>query len=268
MNKKTVLAFIVALLVVVLAYFGYQSVNGGASKADGSVTTDKKVLRVATTGVSFPGSYKDGEELTGFDVEVAKAVADKIGYDIDFTTTSFDGLFGLLTSGKVDVVASSIAITDERKETYDFSTPYATFEYGIVVKKSSDLKSVTEFGGKTAAATVGSNQIKVLNRFDPSIQIQTFDDREAALSGVINGQVDGYSNSKTILSAVIDQKDLDLKVLEGDLGEENIAIAFNKGKDEELQKEVAIALEELQEDGTIAELSKKFFSGIDASYKG
>ena len=61
-----------------------------------------------------------------------KAVADKMGYRVDFTTTSFDGLFGLLTSHKVDAVASYVTITDKRKEAYDFSTPYATFQYGVV----------------------------------------------------------------------------------------------------------------------------------------
>lgn len=267
MKKKSLIAVIVVAIITIISYFGYQTINGGKEKADTSATTETKVLRVATTGVSFPGSYKDGEELTGFDVEVARAVAKKIGYDIKFTTTSFDGLFGLLTSGKVDVVASSIAITDERKETYDFSSPYATFEYGVVVHKDSTLSNVDELGGKTVAATVGSNQIKVLNNFDPTINIQTFDDREAALTGVINGQADGYSNAKTILSAIIEQKGLDLKVLDGNLGQENIAIAFNKGKDIDFQESVNKALSELISDGTISKLSEKFFSGIDASAK-
>ncbi|MGT2907083.1 transporter substrate-binding domain-containing protein [Streptococcus dentiloxodontae] len=266
MKKKTLFGLIVLVALVIVAYFGYQSVSG--NKASQSGSSDKKVLRVATTGVSFPGSYKDDNgNLTGFDVEVAKAVADKIGYDIEFTTTSFDGLFGLLTSGKADAVASSIAITDERKQSYDFSSPYATFKYGVVVQSSSDLTNINELSGKTLAATVGSNQINVINNYDPSITIQTFDDREAALTGVVNGQVDGYSNAKTILAAIIKQKNLDLKILDGELGEENIAIAFNKGQNEDLRKKVDKALAELQADGTIKKLSEKFFSGIDASYK-
>lgn len=269
MRKKSIIG-IVTVIIVVIAYFGYQTASGGnSSSSKSSSSSDAPVLKVATTGVSFPGSYKDDDgNLTGFDVEVIKAVADKIGYDVDFTTTSFDGLFGLLTSHKVDVIASSIAITDEREETYDFSTPYATFQYGIVTKSDSDLTSVDDLDNATIAATVGSNQINVLQNFNSTIQIQTYDDREAALSAVTNGQVDGYSNAKTILSAIIDQKGLDLKILDGEIEEENIAIAFNKGEDEELQEKVNDALAELQEDGTIAELSEKFFSGIDASYQG
>lgn len=92
-----------------------------------------------------------------------KAVADKMGYRVDFTTTSFDGLFGLLTSHKVDAVASSVAITDKRKEAYDFSTPYAAFQYGVVTQLDSHLKSVDDLSNTTIAATVGSNQITALS---------------------------------------------------------------------------------------------------------
>ncbi|MCO4510646.1 glutamine ABC transporter, glutamine-binding protein/permease protein [Streptococcus infantarius subsp. infantarius] len=268
MRKKSIIGIIVVIIVAVITYFGYQTASGGNSSSKSSSSSDTPVLKVATTGVSFPGSYKDDDgKLTGFDVEVIKAVADKIGYDVDFTTTSFDGLFGLLTSHKVDVVASSIAITDEREKTYDFSTPYATFQYGVVTKSDSDLTSVDDLDNATIAATVGSNQIKVLQNFNSTIQIQTYDDREAALSAVTNGQVDGYSNAKAILSAIIDQKGLDLKIPDGEIGEESIAIAFNKGEDEELREKVDDALAELQKDGTISALSKKFFSGIDASYQ-
>lgn len=269
MKKKSIFAIVGIIFIAVIAYFGYQTASGSkTTQTVSKSSSNEKVLRVATTGVSFPGSYKDSNgDLTGFDVEIARAVGKKIGYKVEFITTSFDGLFGLLQSGKVDAVASSIAITDERQKSYDFTTPYATFQYGVVVKKESSLTNINELGGHTLAATVGSNQIKVVNAYDPYIQIQTFDDREAALTGVTNGQVDGYSNSKTILSAIIKQKNLDLKILDGELGQENIAIAFNKGKNKDLREKADKSVEELIKDGTVSKLSKKYFSGIDATYK-
>ena len=269
MKKKSIFAIVGIIFIAVIAYFGYQTASGSkTTQTVSKSSSNEKVLRVATTGVSFPGSYKDSNgDLTGFDVEIARAVGKKIGYKVEFITTSFDGLFGLLQSGKVDAVASSIAITDERQKSYDFTTPYATFQYGVVVKKDSSLTNINELGGHTLAATVGSNQIKVVNAYDPSIQIQTFDDREAALTGVTNGQVDGYSNSKTILSAIIKQKNLDLKILDGELGQENIAIAFNKGKNKDLREKADKSVEELIKDGTVSKLSKKYFSGIDALIK-
>ena len=87
------------------------------------------------------------------------------------------------------------------------------------------------------------------------------------MTGVTNGQVDGYSNSKTILSAIIKQKNLDLKILDGELGQENIAIAFNKGKNKDLREKADKSVEELIKDGTVSKLSKKYFSDIDATYK-
>ncbi|MGT2929804.1 transporter substrate-binding domain-containing protein [Streptococcus dentasini] len=263
MKKKTFLTLASLIILVVIAIVGYQSYTKQHTAHSG----DDKTLRIATTGVSFPGSYKDGSKLTGFDVEVARAVGKKIGYKVKFTTTSFDGLFGLLTSDKVDAIASSVAITNERKQTYDFSTPYATFKYGIAVQKDAAYTNVEELQGKTIGATVGSNQINVVKEhFKDDVTIQTFDDREAVLQGLLKGQVDGYANAQTILSAVIQQKNLDLKVLDGDLGQENIALTFAKGKNKDLRKKVNAALADLEKDGTIARLSKKYFSGIDASY--
>ena len=181
MKKKSIFAIVGIIFIAVIAYFGYQTASGSkTTQTVSKSSSNEKVLRVATTGVSFPGSYKDSNgDLTGFDVEIARAVGKKIGYKVEFITTSFDGLFGLLQSG----------------------------------------------------------------------------------------QVDGYSNSKTILSAIIKQKNLDLKILDGELGQENIAIAFNKGKNKDLREKADKSVEELIKDGTVSKLSKKYFSDIDATYK-
>ena len=137
MKKKSIFAIVGIIFIAVIAYFGYQTASGSkTTQTVSKSSSNEKVLRVATTGVSFPGSYKDSNgDLTGFDVEIARAVGKKIGYKVEFITTSFDGLFGLLQSGKVDAVASSIAITDERQKSYDFTTPYAPSNMVLSLKK-------------------------------------------------------------------------------------------------------------------------------------
>lgn len=254
---KRIIGYLAILFTAVLILSGC---------ANSSASNKSKTIEVATTGVSFPGSYKENNQLKGFDVDVAKAAAKKIGYKVKFKTTSFDGLFGQLTSGKVDAIASNITVTPERKRQFYFSDPYGYFNSSVTVSKKSPLTSLNQLKNKTIAATVGSVQIQQLKKLGFPVKVKTYDDREGALNAVINRQTNGYSNARAILASVIDQKKLPLKILKGDFAPEKIAITFNKdSQGKQLQKKFNKAIKELQKDGTISKLSKKYFSGIDVS---
>lgn len=258
MKKKRLLVYLTLLLAVAFVLTGCGS----------QASSKNKMIRIVTTGVSFPGSYKENNQLKGFDVDVAKAAAKKIGYKVKFKTTSFDGLFGQLQSGKVDAIASNITVTPERQRQFYFSKPYGYFKSTVAVSKKSPIKTLKQLKNKTIAATVGSIQIQLLKKLSFPTKTKTYDDREGALNAVINRQTDGYSNSRAILAAVIDQKKLPLKLVKGDFDSEGIAITFNKdSQGKQLQKKFNKAIDELQRDGTIAKLSKKYFSGIDVSHK-
>lgn len=258
MKQKKGLSYLVLLLALIF-------VLAGCSKAAGS---QKKTIRIVTTGVSFPGSYKKDNQLQGFDVDVAKAAAKKIGYQVEFKTTSFDGLFGQLQSNKVDAVASNITITPERQQQFYFSKPYGYFKSAVVVSKQSSLTALQQLKNKTIAATVGSIQIQQLKKLSFPTNVKTYDDREGALNAVINQQTVGYSNARAILAALIKQKKLPLKILKGDFAPERIALTFNKNSQgKKLQKKFNQALGELQKDGMLARLSKKYFSGVDVSHE-
>lgn len=254
-------------LVALVACLGLVVTLTGCSSS-GNKATKTKTIKIATTGVSFPGSYKKNGKLTGFDVAVARAAAKELGYKVEFKTTSFDGLFGQLSSGKVDAIASNITITPERQKQYYLSNPYGYFKMGIAVSKKSTLTSVNQLSGKTIAATVGSNQIDQLKTFNKSIKTRTFDDREQALNAAANQQTDGYGNAKAILASDIHQKNLNLKILKGSFAESNIAFTFahtSTGKKQ--QKQFNKAIKKLQKNGTLSKLSKKFFDGVDVSQK-
>ncbi len=258
MKKHHILGYFA--LIFSISFF----LAGCSSSAD---KQDSKTIKFVTTGVSFPGSYKENGHLKGFDVDVAKAAAKKIGYKVTFKTTSFDGLFGQLTSGKVDAIASNITVTPERQRQFYFSKPYGYFRSAVAVSKKSSLTNLNQVKHKTVAATVGSIQVQKLKQLDLSIKTKTYDDREGALNAVINGQTVGYSNARAILAAVIAQKKLPLKILSGDFDSEHIAITFNKDSNgKKLQKKLNRAIDDLERDGTIAKLSKKYFSGVDVSH--
>ncbi|MCW2817991.1 MAG: transporter substrate-binding protein, partial [Marmoricola sp.] len=116
--------------------------------ADGS----GRVVRVGTEGTYPPFSYRDPrtQQLTGYDLEVVKAVAKEAGWRLKFVTSTFDAIFPALDSGRIDVVANQVTINPERKARYAFSTPY-TFSRGVIVvaKDSKGISSLADLKGRT-----------------------------------------------------------------------------------------------------------------------
>ncbi len=160
------------LAVAALGLAGCASGDAGTGSADGTSGTPaaatslsdvkaKGELVIGTEGTYSPFSFHEGSgsgALTGYDVEVATAVADKLGVKPVFEETQFDGIFAGLEAGRWDVIANQISITDERKTVYDFSEPY-TVSPGVIIVKGSDsgISSFADLAGKTTAQSLTSN---------------------------------------------------------------------------------------------------------------
>ena len=118
------------------------------------------VLRVGTEGVYSPFSYHDPAtgQLVGYDVDVARAVAGKLGVNIEFVETPWDSIFAALEANRFDVVANEVTINAERKQKYDLSEPYSVGE-GVIVTRADDnsVKSLDDLKGKVAAESATSN---------------------------------------------------------------------------------------------------------------
>jgi ABC-type amino acid transport substrate-binding protein len=118
------------------------------------------VLRVGTEGVYSPFSYHDPAtgQLVGYDVDVARAVADKLGVKVEFVETPWDAIFAALEANRFDVVANEVTINAERKQKYDLSEPYSVGE-GVIVTRADDnsVKSLDDIQGKVAGETATSN---------------------------------------------------------------------------------------------------------------
>ena len=232
--------------------------NGDSSTEGGS---EDKVLKVGATGQSYPFAYKEGDTLQGFDVEVIEHVADKIGYDVDWTLMEFSGVMGQLQAGKLDTVANQVAVTEERKELYDFSDTYSYAGTQIVVAEdNNEIKGLDDLAGKEVAAVLGSNHAKNLESKDPDgeINIRTYETQEGTLNDVALGRVDAYVNGRSVLLAQLELNDLPLKLVGDPIVYEEVGFPFSKD-DTELREEVNQALDELREDGTLTELSEKYF---------
>ena len=264
--KKTYLTLITLLMVSLLvAACG----NSGGNGTSGS--GDNKVLRVGATGQSYPNSYKDGDKLVGFDVEVIEAVAERLGYTTQWVNTDFSGLMGQLETGKIDTIANAVALTEERQEKFDFSDPYSYVGVSIVTHTdNTDINTLEDLKGKTVSGVLGSQNVKNLQNYDANseINVRTYENRDGAQNDALNKRVDGYVNSRNSLLAEIEKNDLPLKFVGDPFHYESVAFPFVKNeKNAELVVQINEALAALQEEGVLTELSEKYFAGEDVTQK-
>ena len=232
---------------------------------DSSKIVSPKILKIGSTGQSYPNGFKQNGKLVGFDVETTEAIAKELGYTIEWTTAEFSGLMGQLDSGRLDTVANAVAVTEARK-TYSY--------YGsqlVAHQDNSTINILDDFKGKTISGVLGSNHLKNLQKRFPNneVNVKTYETRDGAMYDLVYKRVDGYINSKPILLAEIKRGNLPFKLVGEPLVIEEVAFPFAKNeKGEELRKEFNQAIKKLKERGKLKELSIKYYGeDITASDK-
>lgn len=253
-------------LLVLLALLGGLLAIGAPSYADDSSPT---VVRVGTEGVYPPFSYRDPDtnELTGFDIEVMKAIGEEAGWDLQFVEAPFDSLFPALDSKRIDVIANQVTITGERRARYLFSTPY-TYSHGVIVtaKDTDDITSLADLKGRTAAQTASSNWAQVAK--DAGAKIEYVQDFGPGVQLVEQGRADAIVNDNIAVLDYLATSGNDRVKIAGDAGNDVLeqALAFRKS-DPQLQQEADAAIKKLTDDGTLAKISDKYF-GADVTVPG
>lgn len=275
--KKLSLVFM-GVLVGALSLTGCSSSppSGGSdtsvkeeSSDKGEQTTWEKIqaqgyITFATEGTYSPYSYHDdNDKLVGYDVEIAEAIADKIGVEAKFTETKWDGIVAGLDAKKYDVIANQVSITDERKEKYLFSVPY-TYAYGVVVvnKDNDSIKSFEDLDGAQVSLTTTSNWAELSESYGATI-VPTNGFSES-IQLVLQNRADATVNDNvTYLDYIKQQPDANVKVAATSEEATESALLVRR-EDVDLQEKLNSALEELLEDGTITSISEKYF-GEDIS---
>ena len=264
MNKKRVHIMVVMLLMLtsILTFFSWKVAN-----AD-----QENKIRVAMSGTYYPFTFLNGNEVEGFDVDVWKEIGKRLNREVDFTTASFSGLFGLLDSGKVETISNQITVTPEREEKYYFAEPYVYSGAQIIVAEGNpkQIYEYEDLKGKTVGVDLGSNYEQIVKAKDQNdeINVVTYQSTDAAFNDLLIGRIDGVVIDKISALVTINEKGLALE-LTGDPIEE-IANAFPFKKTEEnkaLVQEVNKALEDMREDGTFAQISEKWLNA-DVTSKG
>lgn len=229
---------------------------------------EEGTLTIGTEGTYQPFSYHaDGGtgDLTGYDVDVITAVAEKLGVEPQFEETQWDAMFAGLDGGRFDVIANQVSINDERSAKYDFSEPYSVSP-GVVVVPTADtsITSLDSLSGKTTAQSLSSNWYELAQ--DSGAQVEGVEGWAQAVALVEQGRVDATINDRlTWLDWAKNYPDqasgLKVAVTTDDTSES--AFTFPKGSDT-LVAAVDDALDELRADGTLASISERYF-GADVS---
>lgn len=259
------------MIAVMLAVFMLASVLTMAVSAKGSddlleTIQERGTIIVGLEGDWAPWSYVDeNDELTGYDVEVAKAIADKLGVEIQIVPGEWDGLFAGMDAGRYDMVVNGVEVTEERADKYDFSTPYAYIRTALIVKGDNDsIKTFEDLKGKKTANSIASTYMNLAESYGATCYgVSTLDE---TLTMVLQGRVDATLNAIVSFTDYMAQHpDSNLKVVATTEEASNVAIPMRKGDETaSLREAVNKAIDELHEDGTLSELSTRFF-GEDIS---
>nr|WP_198344236.1 ABC transporter permease subunit [Mycobacterium dioxanotrophicus] len=216
------------------------------------------VLRVGTEGVYSPFSYHDPTtgQLTGYDVDVARAVAEKIGVKVEFVETPWDSIFAALEANRFDVVANEVTITPERQAKYDLSEPYSVGE-GVIVTRADNhsINSLADLKGKVAAENATSNWSDVARK--AGARVETVEGFTQAIALLNQGRVDVVVNDSIAVYAYLAETNDKSVRIAGTVGEKSEQ-GFAARKDSGLLPELNKALDELRADGTLASISQKY----------
>ena len=243
---------------------GSASGSSSASAASGTTT-----ITIGTEGTYAPYSYLDDDNnLTGFDVEVARAIGEKLdNYEFEFQTIEWSSMFASLDADKIQTVSNQVALNDERKEKYLFEdTPYSYSVEAIAFKAGrTDIKTIEDLHGKTVIGGTTSANTTWLENYnaehgDPITISYGDGDISKMLQEILNDRVDATINSPVSIQRAVDEQGLDIDyVIFTDIDPEPIYFPFaDTDAGAELRDAVEGALQELLDDGTVAELSEKF----------
>lgn len=235
-----------------------------------SKVEEAKTLVVATSGTLYPSSYyNDENELVGYDVDVAKEVAKRLGVEITFKEYNVDGQVSSLTRGEADFAANDFGLTDERAEKFSLSTPIKYSFDSMIVRKSDDsgIASLEDLDGKKAAGEPNTSYMRLAESY--GAELVTYDNatNDQYLTDVANGRTDVILNDYYLQKmAVAALPDIPVKILEDVYFNPN-EMGFLFVKDHQaLQEKVDAVLAEMKEDGRLKELAETYFQ-TDISVK-
>ena len=251
---------LVMVLVMATAVFSACGSKSSDSKSGGD---GKQVLSMATNAEFPPYEYVEGEDVVGIDVDIAQAIADKLGMELKVDNMNFDSIIPAITSGKDAIGVAGMTVTDERKKNVDFTDSYATGVQVVIVREDSKITDVKDLTTKGADNTIGVQLGTTGDIYCTSdIQdkgfgkVQQFNKGADAVQALVSGKIDCVVIDNQPAKEFV-KANKGLKILDTEYVTEDYAIAVAKDNTE-LKDKINGALNELKADGTIQKILDKY----------
>ena len=251
---KVVVVALLALILAVCPALADGEDQLAAIKAKGEIV-------VATEGAWAPWTYHDEQgNLVGFDVEVAKAIADKLGVTATFAETEWDGIFAGLDAGRYDIAANGVEVTDERVEKYNFTTPYGYIRTALIVRgDNDDITSFEDLAGKHTANSIASTYMTLAESYGATaVGVDTLDQ---TIQMVLSGRADATLNAEvSFYDYMAVHPDANIKVVALTDDASRVSIPVRKDeKSASLLEAINQEIAELDEEGELSRISEKYF---------
>lgn len=234
----------------------------GKENSESTNAPSEKVLLVGTDAVTPPFVYMDKGKIVGFDVDLISAILDEAGYKYKVDNVGWDPLFALVENGEVDIGITSITITDDRKQTYDFADPYFESKLMILAKEGTDIKNALNLKGKKVGvqnATTGQIALeKIVGENNPNIL--KYETLGVAFMALKNGDVEAVITDNTVANEYVKNNPNDKFVAISDdanFEPEYYGILFKKGNS--MSGEINKALKTVIDNGTYTKIYEKWF---------
>ena len=281
MKRRTFISLMSVMAAAgVLTLAGCSSNSGSSAAASGAASSAASTgaadqlaniqssgkLVIALEGAWQPWSFHDASDtLVGYDVEVSRAIAEKLGVEPEYVESDWDSLFAGLDAGRFDIVCNGVEVTDERAKTYDFTTPYGYIHTALAVRKDNeDIKSFEDLKGKTTANSLASTYMELAESYGATVQ--GIDTLEETIQLLTAGRIDATLNADVSFYDYLNvHPDADFKLVAQTEDASHVAIPVRKGDDSaSLLEAINAAIDELRADGTLKALGEKYF-GQDIS---
>ncbi len=267
--KNKLLTVLITVIVLLTLFIG--TVVGQA--ADNSLQKIKEKGKfIVGLDDSFPpmGFRGDEGQIVGFDIDLAKEAAKRLGVKVEFKPVAWDGVIMSLKNGMIDVIWNGLTITEERDEKIDFSSPYLRSRQMIVVQKASKIDSKDDLDGKIVGIQMGSSSVTAL-KSEPEVynslqELRKVPNNTEALMDLRTGRIDAVVVDEVVGRYHMRKDPESFKVLADHFGMESYGVGI-RAEDDSFRKGLNKVLAEMKADGTADKIAKEWFGSADILIK-
>lgn len=216
-----------------------------------------ETLIMATNAAFEPYEYHEGDEIVGIDVEIAQAIAEKLGLTLQVEDMEFDSIIAAVNSGKAHIGAAGMTVTEDRLKNVDFSDPYTTATQVIIVQEGSDITGADDLAGKKIGVQLGTTGDIYASDVEGA-EVEQYNKGMDAVQALANGSIDAVVIDNEPAKQFVSKAE-GLKILEEEFAVEEYAIAVAKGN-AELLDDVNKALDAIIADGTVKGIIDKYIT--------